>query len=76
MYEAVSKTDSDHPRIRRTERGWINECLLSGMEGIQASMRRNLLPESLVDFFGNVTQLQLLILAILLGYLLVCSQVF
>jgi hypothetical protein len=39
---------------------------------VQASMRRRLLPESF-SFFGNVTRLQLLILAILSGYLVIFS---
>ncbi|RDW58023.1 ferric-chelate reductase [Coleophoma cylindrospora] len=40
-----------------------------------AGLRRVLLPESLTAFFGNVTRLQLLILAIVLAYLLVFSLV-
>jgi hypothetical protein len=39
----------------------------------QASMKRHLLPESFVSLFGNVTRLQLLVLAILLCYLLIFS---
>lgn len=39
--------------------------------GIQATLRRALLPESLVGWFGRVTRLQLLILAIISGYLLI-----
>jgi hypothetical protein len=41
--------------------------------GIQGSMRKVLLPESFVGFFGHVTRLQLLVLAILLFYLLIFS---
>lgn len=41
--------------------------------GIQSSMRRWLLPESFVGVFGHVTRLQVLVLAILLGYLLIFS---
>jgi ferric-chelate reductase len=37
--------------------------------GIQASFRKRLLPEGLVRWFGHVTRLQLLVLAILTGYL-------
>ncbi|QSZ31734.1 hypothetical protein DSL72_001302 [Monilinia vaccinii-corymbosi] len=39
--------------------------------GTTATFRRHLLPESFVEFFGHVTRLQVLILAILLGYLLI-----
>lgn len=39
--------------------------------GTAATFRRHLLPESFVSFFGHVTRLQVLILAILLGYLLI-----
>lgn len=38
-----------------------------------AGLRNLLLPESLTGFFGNVTRLQLLILAIVLAYLLIFS---
>jgi Na+/H+-dicarboxylate symporter len=41
--------------------------------GAGASLRRLLLPESCVGFFGNITRLQLLVLAILLSYLLIFS---
>ena len=41
--------------------------------GIQGSIRKVLLPESFVGFFGHVTRLQLLVLAILLFYLLIFS---
>ena len=42
---------------------------------IQASLRRRLLPESLVHVFGRVTRLQILTLAIISGYLLIFSSV-
>lgn len=41
--------------------------------GVQSSMRKWLLPESFVGFFGHVTRLKLLVLAILLVYLLIFS---
>ena len=41
--------------------------------GFQASMRRWLLPEGLVKFFGHVTKLQLLVLFMLSAYLLIFS---
>lgn len=44
--------------------------------GIQASMRKWLLPESLTGIFGRVTRLQLLVLAILSGYLLIFTYVY
>lgn len=40
---------------------------------IAASYRKYLLPEAFGSFFGHVTRLQILILAILLGYLLIFS---
>jgi hypothetical protein len=40
---------------------------------VQATFRKWILPEAFVAFFGNVTRLQLLVLAILLGYLLIFS---
>ncbi|KAI9642830.1 hypothetical protein NHQ30_008563 [Ciborinia camelliae] len=43
--------------------------------GTTATFRRYLLPEICVKFFGNVTRLQILILAILLGYLLIFTLV-
>ncbi|KAG4029302.1 hypothetical protein MFRU_016g00580 [Monilinia fructicola] len=43
--------------------------------GTAATFRRHLLPESFVSFFGHVTRLQVLILAILLGYLLIFTFV-
>lgn len=43
--------------------------------GTTATFRRFLLPESFVKFFGHVTRLQVLILAILLGYLLIFTFV-
>jgi hypothetical protein len=47
-----------------------------GWRGVQVSLRRWLLPESMVGFFGHVTRLQILVLAILLGYLLIFSYEF
>lgn len=41
--------------------------------GTQSSLRRWLLPESLVHVFGRVTRLQILTLAIISGYLLIFS---
>ncbi|KAB8301011.1 hypothetical protein EYC80_002934 [Monilinia laxa] len=43
--------------------------------GTAATFRRHLLPESRVKFFRHVTRLQVLILAILLGYLLIFTFV-
>ena len=40
---------------------------------VQATFRKWILPEAFVAFFGNVTRLQLLVLAILLGYLSIFS---
>lgn len=42
---------------------------------MQVALRRHLLPESLIGIFGRVTRLQVLVLAILSGYLLVFSLV-
>ncbi|KAH8685677.1 putative Ferric/cupric reductase transmembrane component 1 [Tricladium varicosporioides] len=42
---------------------------------IQSRFRKWLLPESFVGFFGHVSRLQILVLAILLGYLLIFSLV-
>jgi Na+/H+-dicarboxylate symporter len=44
-----------------------------GWAALQASARKRLLPESFVAFFGHVSRLQLLVLAILLAYLLAFS---
>lgn len=52
----------------RNERA-IGSAFYRCWRSIQANMRRWLLPDS----FGNVTRLQLTILAILLGYLLIFS---
>lgn len=41
--------------------------------GIGGTLSKKLLPESFVGFFGHVTRLQLLLLAILFGYLLIFS---
>ncbi|KAF4624334.1 hypothetical protein G7Y89_g13838 [Cudoniella acicularis] len=43
--------------------------------GVQSSLRRWLLPEGFVRFFGHVSRLQILVLTILLGYLLIFSLV-
>ncbi|KAF7905351.1 uncharacterized protein EAF01_005872 [Botrytis porri] len=43
--------------------------------GTTAAFRRYLLPECFIKFFGHVTRLQVLILAIILGYLLIFTFV-
>ncbi|TVY84013.1 Ferric reductase transmembrane component [Lachnellula suecica] len=43
--------------------------------GVQSWLRKWLLPEGFVSFFGNVTRLQILVFTILLGYLLIFSLV-
>jgi ferric-chelate reductase len=44
-----------------------------GWRAISASLRRRLLPEFRVRYFGHVTRLQVVILIVLLAYLLVFS---
>ncbi|KAL3424284.1 ferric reductase like transmembrane component [Phlyctema vagabunda] len=43
--------------------------------GVRAAIRRRLLPETIITYFGNVTRLQVVILGIMLAYLLIFSLV-
>jgi len=57
--------------------GQKNEAASSGAyrmwRSVQASMRKWLLPEGFVKFFGHVTKLQLLVLFMLSAYLIIFS---
>ncbi|ESZ92083.1 hypothetical protein SBOR_7540 [Sclerotinia borealis F-4128] len=53
----------------------ISSWYYRAWRGTIATLRRYLLPETFVKFFGHVTRLQVLILAILLGYLLIFTLV-
>lgn len=64
--------------IEKPEEGALQEppqqaLLYRSRAAIAASCRKYLLPEAFGSFFGHVTRLQILILAILLGYLLIFS---
>lgn len=54
----------------------IDNAFYRGTRAFAASTRRYLLPESSIRYFGHVTRLQLLILAILVGYLAIFRHVY
>lgn len=54
----------------------IDNAFYRGTRAFASSTRHYLLPESPIRFFGHVTRLQLLILAILVGYLAIFRQVY
>lgn len=64
FYAPLSEKNEVHAPESAYARGW---------GAIRASLRKWLLPESFVGFFGHVTRLQLSVLAALLAYLLAFS---
>jgi hypothetical protein len=68
------------PSWKKTQDGHGDQIILRpaslhyrSWRAVQATFRKRILPEAFVVFFGNVTRLQLLVLAILLGYLMIFS---
>lgn len=68
---AHTSKGEDEASLKMTDT--VENAFYRATRAMAASFRRCLLPESLVRYFGHVTRLQLVILAILSGYLLVFS---
>ncbi|EHK96143.1 putative Ferric/cupric reductase transmembrane component 1 [Glarea lozoyensis 74030] len=64
FYAPITEKNETQSPANAYTRGW---------GAIQASLRKWLLPESFVGFFGHVSRVQLVVLAILLAYLLAFS---